>query len=121
MKVTIDESLCTGCGVCADDLPEVFEMDENDIAKRLMDYGFHPPTVYFPLVVSGAIMIEPTETESREVLDAFIAAMRDVARLAEDDPDQLRRAPTTTPVGRLDEGQHSRLVLGWEREAATLD
>lgn len=74
-----------------------------DIAKRLMDYGFHPPTIYFPLVVDEAIMIEPTETESRESLDAFIEAMKQIAREADENPGILHSAPHTTPVRRLDE------------------
>ena len=74
-----------------------------DIAKALIDEGFHPPTVYFPLVVKEALMIEPTETENRENLDAFVAAMERIARTAETDPESLRTAPHTTPVGRLDE------------------
>jgi glycine dehydrogenase subunit 2 len=74
-----------------------------EIAKRLMDYGFHPPTVYFPLVVSGAIMIEPTETESKEDLDRFVAAMRSIAAEAENSPATLREAPHRCKVKRLDE------------------
>ncbi len=74
-----------------------------DIAKALIDRGFHPPTVYFPLIVKEALMIEPTETESKETLDAFIAAMRAIAEQAEHDPDVLRQAPRTTPVNRPDE------------------
>jgi len=74
-----------------------------DIAKALMDRGFHPPTMYFPTIVDESLMIEPTETESKETLDAFIEAMLEIARLAETDPDELRGAPRTTPVGRLDE------------------
>ena len=74
-----------------------------DIAKRLMDYGFHPPTIYFPLVVQGALMIEPTETESKETLDRFIEACRAIAEEARTDPDRLRRAPTRTKLERLDE------------------
>ncbi len=74
-----------------------------DVAKGLIDRGFHPPTVYFPLVVPEALMIEPTETESRETLDAFVEALEDIARTAVSDPDALRAAPRTTPVGRLDE------------------
>jgi glycine dehydrogenase subunit 2 len=74
-----------------------------DVAKRLIDLGFHPPTVYFPLIVDEALMIEPTETESIETLDAFIAAMRQIAGEAETDPAALKSAPVTTPVGRLDE------------------
>ena len=74
-----------------------------DVAKRLMDYGFHPPTVYFPLVVPEALMIEPTETEAKETLDAFADAMIDIAREAADDPDAIRHAPHDRPVMRLDE------------------
>jgi len=64
-----------------------------DIAKRLMDYGFHPPTIYFPLIVAGALMIEPTETESKETLDQFVAAMQAIAREARETPDLVRSAP----------------------------
>lgn len=74
-----------------------------DIAKGLIDCGFHPPTVYFPLIVKEALMIEPTETESKETLDSFISAMKKVAQLAKDDPQSLKQAPCSTPVGRLDE------------------
>ena len=74
-----------------------------DVAKRLMDYGFHPPTIYFPLVVPEALMIEPTETESKETLDAFVAAMLAIAREAAEQPELLREAPHSRPVGRLDE------------------
>src|SRR5262245_56934952 len=74
-----------------------------DVAKRLMDYRFHPPTIYFPLVVPEALMIEPTETEAKETLDAFADAMLEIAREAAEQPDLLREAPHTRPVGRLDE------------------
>ena len=74
-----------------------------DVAKGLIDRGFHPPTIYFPLVVPEALMIEPTETESKETIDAFIEAMEDIADQAKKDPEALHAAPTTTPVGRLDE------------------
>jgi glycine dehydrogenase subunit 2 len=85
-----------------------------DVAKRLMDYGFHPPTIYFPLIVRGALMIEPTETESREELDAFIAAMRAIDAEARRDPDLVRSAPHTTPIRRLDEVAAARHpVLRW--------
>ena len=88
-----------------------------DIAKRLMDYGFHPPTISFPLIVHGALMIEPTETEGRPGLDAFIRAMREIAREAEEDPEIIRRAPHTTPVRRVDEvGAARNLVLRWRPE-----
>src|SRR3989449_235012 len=74
-----------------------------DVAKRLMDYGFHPPTIYFPLVVAEALMIEPTETEAKETLDAFADAMVAIAREAAQDPETLKEAPTSRPVRRLDE------------------
>jgi glycine dehydrogenase subunit 2 len=74
-----------------------------DVAKRLMDHGIHPPTIYFPLVVAEALMIEPTETETKERLDEFVDAMRSIAREAVDDPDVLKSAPLTRPVRRLDE------------------
>ncbi len=85
-----------------------------DVAKRLLDYGFYAPTIYFPLVVSGALMIEPTETESKETLDEFIEAMLKIAVEAHDNPDTLHEAPTLTPVGRLDEARAARRpVLRW--------
>jgi glycine dehydrogenase subunit 2 len=74
-----------------------------DIAKRLMDYGFHPPTIYFPLVVHGALMIEPTESEAKETLDQFIEAMVRIAREAETEPELVREAPHKTKISRLDE------------------
>jgi glycine dehydrogenase subunit 2 len=87
-----------------------------DIAKRLMDYGFHPPTIYFPLIVSGALMIEPTESEPKEELDAFCDAMLAIAREAEERPELVRSAPHTTPVRRLDEARAARQpVLRWRR------
>jgi glycine dehydrogenase subunit 2 len=85
-----------------------------DIAKRLMDYGFHPPTVSFPLIVHGALMIEPTETEGKPGLDAFIRAMREIARESVEAPDFVRAAPHSTPVKRVDEvGAAKKLVLRW--------
>jgi glycine dehydrogenase subunit 2 len=74
-----------------------------DIAKRLLDYGFHSPTVYFPLIVKEALMIEPTETESKETLDRFIEALVKIDQEATNEPEKLRNAPWTTPVRRLDE------------------
>ncbi|HEX9375231.1 MAG TPA: aminomethyl-transferring glycine dehydrogenase subunit GcvPB [Actinomycetota bacterium] len=85
-----------------------------DVAKRIIDLGFHPSTVYFPLVVEEAMMVEPTETESTETLDAFAEALLQVAREAETDPDLLHDAPVTAPVGRLDEARAARkLELRW--------
>jgi glycine dehydrogenase subunit 2 len=74
-----------------------------DVAKRLIDYGFHPPTIYFPLIVPEALMIEPTETESKRTMDAFADAMLAIAEEARTSPQLLHDAPSTTPVGRLDE------------------
>ena len=74
-----------------------------DVAKRLMDYGFHPPTIYFPLVVPEALMIEPTETEPKERLDAFVDAMLAIAGEAAEEPELLKDAPRSRPVRRLDE------------------
>ncbi len=92
-----------------DDAPGVIALD---IAKRLMDYGFHPPTNYFPLIVHDALMIEPTETENKQTLDAFADALINIAREARTDPDLLKSAPHVTPVGRLDEVKAARdLVL----------
>jgi glycine dehydrogenase subunit 2 len=79
-----------------------------DIAKFLIDKGYHPPTVYFPLIVKEAIMIEPTETESKETLDEFIAVMREAAEMAENNPAVLKQAPITTPISRLDETKAAR-------------
>jgi len=79
-----------------------------DMVKRLMDYGFHPPTIYFPLVVAGAIMVEPTETESRQEIDRFIAAMEAIAEEAQSDPELLKQAPGRCKVRRLDETAAAR-------------
>lgn len=79
-----------------------------DIAKRIIDYGYHPPTVYFPLIVREAMMIEPTETESRETLDEFIEAMIKIAREAKSDPEKLREAPCVTEISRPDEAKAAR-------------
>ncbi len=79
-----------------------------DIAKRLMDFGFHPPTIYFPLIVHGAIMIEPTETESKDEIDRFIDAMKTIAEECKTDPQVVLNAPHTTPVRRVDEVKAAR-------------
>jgi glycine dehydrogenase subunit 2 len=89
-----------------------------DIAKRLLYYGFHPPTIYFPLSVEEAMMIEPTETESKQTLDAFIDAMVKIADEAEQNPEMLHQAPLTTPVRRLDEVTAARQPnLRWKPPA----
>ena len=79
-----------------------------DVAKRLIDLGYHPPTVYFPLVVEEALMVEPTETETKESLDAFADAVEQILTEAETDPDLAKNAPYTTPVRRLDEVKATR-------------
>ncbi len=79
-----------------------------DIAKGLIDRGFHPPTVYFPLIVREALMIEPTETETQETLDSFVAAMKEIASLCETDPDALHQTPRTTVIGRTDDTRAAR-------------
>lgn len=85
-----------------------------EIAKRLMDYGFHPPTIYFPLIVEEALMIEPTETESKETLDDFSEAMILIAKEAEENPELLKTAPHSTPVSCLDEVLAARKqILRW--------
>jgi glycine dehydrogenase subunit 2 len=86
-----------------------------DIAKRLIDYGFHPPTIYFPLIVQGAMLIEPTESVGHQELDQFIDAMRSIAREASDNPDVVLKAPHSTRIGRLDEAAAARKpVLRWK-------
>jgi glycine dehydrogenase subunit 2 len=80
----------------------------SDIAKRLLDYGYHPPTIYFPMIVPEAIMIEPTETESLETMDSFCDVMIAIAREARENPEQVKSAPLTTPVRRLDEVRAAR-------------
>lgn len=90
-----------------------WQLDSNhvttlDIAKRLMDYGYHPPTVYFPLIVREALMIEPTETEDRQRLDSFVEVMHQIARESSEEPDTVKNAPHTTRVKRIDEVQAAR-------------
>jgi len=86
-----------------------------DIAKRLIDYGFHPYTVSFPLVVAGALMIEPTESESKASLDLFIEAMKDIAEEAEQHPEIIAEAPHNTRISRLDETMAARRpILRWK-------
>jgi glycine dehydrogenase subunit 2 len=97
-----DRSCMHEC-VFTDRFQEKYHVSTLDIAKRLIDYGFHPPTIYFPLVVKGALMIEPTETESRENLDQFVETMVAIAKEAEENPDLLRQAPRRVKVRRLDE------------------
>ena len=83
-----------------------------DIAKRLLDYGLHPPTIYFPLIVKEALMIEPTETESKEDLDKYIDAL---VKIANEDSETVKRAPSNTPVKRVDEvGAIKNPILTWK-------
>jgi len=87
-----------------------------DIAKRLLDYGFHPPTIYFPLIVKEALMIEPTETESRETLDAFILAMGQIKKEIKENPSLVKEAPCNLPISRLNEVKAAReLKLRWKK------
>ncbi len=88
-----------------------------DIAKALIDEGFHPPTIYFPLIVKGALMVEPTDSESKETLDEFIEAMKTIARQTEENPDALHEAPQLPKVTRVDEAKAARHpVLRWKSE-----
>jgi glycine dehydrogenase subunit 2 len=102
------DRVCKHEFVLSGPLPGTSNIHTLDIAKRLMDMGFHPPTIYFPLIVPEAIMIEPTETESRQTLDAFADAMIQIATEARENPEIVRGAPHTTPVARLDEVQAAR-------------
>ena len=98
-------------------IQEEYGVSTLDIAKRLMDYGFHPPTIYFPLIVHGALMVEPTDTESRQEIDGFIEAMKQIAKEAKENPDLLHSAPHNTKVGRLDEVRAARSpILRWTPE-----
>jgi glycine dehydrogenase subunit 2 len=93
-----------------------------DLAKRLIDYGVHPPTVYFPLVVRGALMVEPTETETKQTLDAFVEAVQEILREAEETPDLVRRAPHLSRLSRLDEARAARKPrLRWTPEIPSGD
>ncbi|MFZ9967877.1 MAG: aminomethyl-transferring glycine dehydrogenase subunit GcvPB, partial [Steroidobacteraceae bacterium] len=90
-----------------------------DVAKRLLDYGFHAPTTYFPLLVPECLLIEPTETEAREELDGFVAAMASLLEEASREPEKLKGAPWTTPVRRLDDVRAARqLDLTWQASPA---
>jgi glycine dehydrogenase subunit 2 len=111
------EGLCTHEFVSSAKHLKKFGVRGTDVAKRLIDLGFHPPTVYFPLVVEEALMVEPTETESKETIDALGAALNRVVREAESDPDLLHDAPITTPVRRPDEARAARdLRIRWTPE-----
>lgn len=102
--------------VLTHDLERTVGVSTLDIAKRLLDYGMHPPTIYFPLVVPGALMIEPTETESRETIDRFVAAMREIYDEARRDAEKIKTAPHSLPLGRVDEATAARRpLLRWTR------
>ena len=89
-----------------------------DVAKGLLERGYYAPTIYFPLIVPEAVMVEPTETESKATLDAFTDAVLEIVQLAHDDPERLHREPTSLPVGRLDEVAAARNpVLRWRPPA----
>jgi glycine dehydrogenase subunit 2 len=104
--------------VFSDKLQAAKGVKTGEIAKRLIDYGFHPYTVSFPMIVHGALMIEPTESESLEELDLFIAAMRAIAREVEETPELVKTAPHSTRVSKLDEVQAARKpILRWRRTA----
>jgi len=114
-KVAVDK-VCMHEFVLAGLLEKVNDIRTLDVAKRLIDYGFHPPTIYFPLIVEEAIMIEPTETENKETLDAFIEAMIKIAEEAKENPQLLKEAPHNTPVRRVDEVLAARNpVLKWSK------
>ncbi len=103
--------------VFSDKYQKEYGVSNLDISKRLLDYGLHPPTMSFPLIVPGALMIEPTETESRRDLDLFIEAMKAIDREARENPDLLKQAPHLTYVRRLDEVQAARNpILKWEKK-----
>ena len=101
--------------IFSDKRQKKYGVTNGDIAKRLIDYGFHPPTMSFPLIVPGALMIEPTESEGRQELDLFIDAMKSIDLEAQEDPEMLKHAPYTTRVGRFDEVAAARNpVLRWQ-------
>ena len=95
-----------------------FNVLTKDVSKRLMDYGFHPPTNYFPLIIPEAIMIEPTESESKEMVDSFIAAMRAIYKEAEEGKIDFSLTPLTKEVSRVDETKAARTpILRWTKKA----
>ena len=115
-QIAFNEPCMHEC-IFTDRIQHRYDVSTLDIAKRLLDYGYHPPTIYFPLVVSGALMIEPTETETVETLDGFIDALLAIAQEAKDDPELVKNAPHSTPVRRLDEARAARKpILRWESD-----
>jgi len=110
-------------GVCKHELvlgglgDDVHDVSTLDVAKRIIDYGYHPPTIYFPLIIDNALMIEPTETESKETLDNFIDAMIKISKEARENPKLLKEAPHDTPVRRPDEVKAARHpIVKWSKE-----
>ncbi len=113
----IDRLCMHECVVTAQGYKQAYGVRALDIAKRLLDYGFHPPTMYFPLIVPECLMIEPTETESKQTLDMFANALLAIAREAQEQPELLKNAPHSTPVRRLDEAAAAKnLILRWQGE-----
>jgi len=111
------DRLCMHEFVLSGEKKKINDVRTLDIAKRLLDFGFHPPTIYFPLIVKGALMIEPTETESKETLDAFVSAMIQIKKEVKENPSLVKGAPHNLPVGRLDEVKAAKeLKLRWEEE-----
>jgi glycine dehydrogenase subunit 2 len=109
------DRVCMHEFVCEGHFPDVPDVHALDISKRLIDYGFHPPTNYFPLIVPEALMIEPTETESKETMDRFAEALLSIAEEARTNPDLLHEAPRNAPMRRLDEVQAAKeLTLRWK-------
>jgi glycine dehydrogenase subunit 2 len=107
-EVAYDRTCMHECVLSGKKLKQKYGVRTLDVAKRLLDFGYHSPTIYFPLIVEEAIMIEPTETESKTTLDQFIDTMLQIAREAEEDPELVKNAPYTTPVLRLDEATAAR-------------
>ncbi|MBI2059032.1 MAG: aminomethyl-transferring glycine dehydrogenase subunit GcvPB [Nitrospirae bacterium] len=109
------EDTCMHEFIASDRFQKQAQVSTLDIAKRIIDFGFHPPTIYFPLVVPGAMMIEPTESESKATLDRFAHSMNLIANEIQEDPDRVRAAPHTTPCGRVNEVLANRYpVLSWD-------
>jgi glycine dehydrogenase subunit 2 len=113
------DSPCLHECVFSDETLERLGVKTLDLAKRLLDFGFYAPTIYFPLIVSGAIMIEPTESETRETLDEFVTAVEAILAEARERPDHVKGAPHRTRVSRLDEVRAARQPrLRWRRPAS---
>jgi glycine dehydrogenase subunit 2 len=93
-----------------------YEVSALDIAKSLLDQGYHPPTIYFPLIVKEALMIEPTESEGKEIIDEFIETMIEIANMCITDPEKIKHSPYSTPVRRVDEVKAAKeLILKWSK------